>query len=928
MSVATRPKFLPRIIPLLYVLFLLFAVCLVWHELVTINEATKAVRPEESPHMEFLVENHDHALALLGISEFFSFTFCLIGALASLGALQNRTLRWTSASLFLFYGLSVAFARFIHISGIAIAGIDLFVLFALYEALGSPDMEAMVHFKSFYMSVGATNWRGLLRFLIKTIIIFAVSGIFIVTAETLLFTARIANHLFTTTDLESYLLFVTASSALACATLSVLAVLPAGVVFLFSHPKGVARGGMTYLGIALAPTIWFALVVGGIFFGIIYSTFSAEIWRLGLLGTLFVLSFIVAYLLLLTTYINFKFILKRVLPPRGDTSAYRAGDYAVYLVLAMVAVPLLPFALLDKVWPRRMRIHGAVFLAAGLLSAGALIYIAGFMNYPMLTEYSYGVQGLYSIIMIGATVCTIFILARFLGLRRSPRLMVSLPVLAVMMLSAFVAYRILDLSQNMRYIINEYAPLGRTIRALVTGTQGTRLGMDVKPEGEFRPYGSKHDYLPSDPGLEQDFVKNPPPVIYIILDAARPDKMRVFDSDSPELGGMYCYKRDTTPTLREFAREASIFTNAYAASTATSCSMKNIFSGCFATRSMTDIRTPPPFFTTDLLDAGYGRFFINYFYDDQNGVSMRAFTRSIPPDKQDLFVPVERYDEKFKVNEALEKIAAYEKEIQNLPPEKKGYFVYLHFCTTHFPWKHFVGENYYPSAAYYGETNEDLYDEATQYADLVLEHFLDGLKKIRPGDSNLPIEDFLGVRLERANPDKGSVYDRAVIIVTADHGTGLNEHGKYGGFFSYQEQFRVPLFIKIPGVAPKLITEPVTAQDIAPTIVNLVERGVKNRFDGVSLLPLLTGKETTLDREFVINICAFHDSFALIQHNRWKLIYYRDLKYYMLYDLQNDPHERHDLADEMPDKCRELIAVLERFLWQGRGTYANPLHYE
>ena len=927
MNAAARPKFPPRLIPLLYVLFLFFAVLLVWHELVTINEATQAVRPEESPHMEFLVNNHDRALALLGVVEFFSFAFCLIGALVSIGTIRKQTLRWTSAGLFVFYGLSVAFARFVHISGIAVAGVDLFVLFALYEALGSPDMQAMVHFKSFYMSVGVMNWRGLLRFITKAIIIFAVSGILIVAAETLLFTTRIAAPLFATRYFESYLVFATASSALACAALSVLVALPACVVFLYTRLKRVAAGGMAYLGIALIPTIWFAMAVGGIFYGMIYSTFGPEILRLGLLGTLFVLSFAVAYLLLLTTYMNFKFILKRILPPGDGAAAHSAGDYAVYLVLAIVAIPLLPFAMLDKIWPRKMRIHGAVFLAAGLLSAGAILYVAGFMNYPMITEYSYGVQGLYSIIMIGVAVCAIFILARFLGLRHSPGLAASVPALVVLMVSAFVAYRVLDLSQNMRYIINEYAPLGRTIRLLITGTQGTRLGMDVKPDGEFRPYGSRHDYLPSDPGLE-DFVKNPPPVIYIILDAARPDRMRIFDSDSPELGGMYCFKRDTTPVLREFAREASIFTNAYAPSTATSCSMKNIFSGCFATRCMTDISTPEPFFTNDLLAAGYGRFFINYFYDDQNGVSMRAFTRSIPRDEQKLFVPIERYEERFKVNEALEKIAAYEKEIQNLPPEKRGYFVYLHFCTTHFPWKHFIGGSYYAGAAYYGETNEDLYDEATQYADLVLGHFLEGLKQIRPGKSVLPIENFLGVQLDRGRPGADSVYDRAVIIVTADHGAGLNEHGKYAGFFSYQEQIRVPLFIKIPGVAPKIITEPVMAQDIAPTIMNLVQRGVKNRFSGVSLLPLLSGKEKTIDREYIINICAFHDSFALIQNNHWKLIYFRDRKYYMLYDLRNDPHERRNLADEKPDKCRELIAVLERFLWQGRGAYANPLHYK
>jgi arylsulfatase A-like enzyme len=908
MSILTRPRFLPRAILALYVLLLVFAVCMLWHTFVTINNETKAVEPEESPHIEFLTKHHGGDKVVLAVSAVLSFMIAAAGAVVSLGTLKQRGLRWASFWLFLLYGVMLAASRYLALSAIPFAAIVLFALYALYEAVGAPDMQAMVHFKSFFGSLREMNLRGLLRFLVKVMTIFAVSGALMLIVETLGFTIRVAYPLFSTNDFMSYGAYAAASGALACGALGTVAVVPATAVFLLSRVMSRARGGLAYLVMAIAPPIWFALATWAFFFGIIYYTFQAEITRLGLLGTLWVLSFVVGYLLLLSTYINFKFILKRLSAAEAVQYPRNAGDYALFLVIAMIALPLLPLALLDRIWPRRIRIRGWVFLLGGLVSAAVLLYLAGFMNYPMITEYSYTGQSLYSIIMIGVVACTIFMLVRFMGFRRSPRLVFGLAALVAIMGVAMAGYRVLDLSQNMRLLINEYAPLGRTTRAMVTSGQGSRLGMDTQPAGAFEPYGPKHKRLPLDPGLGRDFVKNPPPIIYIILDAARPDRMRLFDKGTLGVGEMYTYGRDTTPRLRGFAKDFSVFTNAYGASTATSASMKNIFSGCFATRCITDIVTLKPFFTNDLLDAGYGRFFINYFHDEQNGVSMKAFLRTVPQDKRELFAPIMYYDEKFKVKEALDDLTAYEKEIANLPPEKRGYFMYLHFCTTHFPWKHFVGENYYPGAAYYGESNEDLYDETMQYADIVVGHFLDGLKEMK-------------------YPDNTTLYDKAVIIISADHGTGLNEHGKYAGFFSYQEQIRVPLLIKIPGVTPRIIAEPSGAHDIAPTIVNLVRRDVENRFDGVSLLPLLTGSDTKIDREFLVNIDAFHDSFAVIQNNRWKLIYHRDRKYYMLFDLQNDPYERHNLSDEMPDKCAELIGVLERFLWQGRDSYANPLYY-
>jgi arylsulfatase A-like enzyme len=132
----------------------------------------------------------------------------------------------------------------------------------------------------------------------------------------------------------------------------------------------------------------------------------------------------------------------------------------------------------------------------------------------------------------------------------------------------------------------------------------------------------------------------------------------------------------------------------------------------------------------------------------------------------------------------------------------------------------------------------------------------------------------------------------------------------------------------VPGVKPRVVDAPFSGVDLAPTIMNLFQRGAPNRFNGISFLPLMTGKENSVDRDYIINICFLHDSYAVIEGNRWKLIYNRDHAYYMLYDLKEDPRETRSVADQYPERCAEMIKALERFLWEGRDTYANPKHYE
>lgn len=68
------------------------------------------------------------------------------------------------------------------------------------------------------------------------------------------------------------------------------------------------------------------------------------------------------------------------------------------------------------------------------------------------------------------------------------------------------------------------------------------------------------------------------------------------------------------------------------------------------------------------------------------------------------------------------------------------------------------------------------------------------------------------------------VLDRTVLILTADHGEQFGEHGEFGhGLSLHDEEIRVPLLIRAPGLAPEglVVPDAVSLRDLAATAIDL-----------------------------------------------------------------------------------------------------------
>ena len=92
------------------------------------------------------------------------------------------------------------------------------------------------------------------------------------------------------------------------------------------------------------------------------------------------------------------------------------------------------------------------------------------------------------------------------------------------------------------------------------------------------------------------------------------------------------------------------------------------------------------------------------------------------------------------------------------------------------------------------------------------------------------------------------LYDRALIVFTADHGESFGERGvtmKHGDDV-FQENVHVPLLVKLPGArpagAPRVTAAAVSLTDLAPTTLDMIGLPVLSGLDGVSFRSLLDGR--------------------------------------------------------------------------------------
>jgi choline-sulfatase len=138
-----------------------------------------------------------------------------------------------------------------------------------------------------------------------------------------------------------------------------------------------------------------------------------------------------------------------------------------------------------------------------------------------------------------------------------------------------------------------------------------------------------------------------------------------------------------------------------------------------------------------------------------------------------------------------------------------------------------------------------------------------------------------------------------LVLFTADHGELLGERGLWYKMSFLEGSARIPLIARAPGLAPRRVREPVSQLDLAPTLAALAGApAAEAGFEGTSLAGALAGTSAG-PAEALGEYLAEGVSAPMVMIRRGRHKYIRcpgdpDL----LYDLEADPLELHNLAED------------------------------
>ena len=194
------------------------------------------------------------------------------------------------------------------------------------------------------------------------------------------------------------------------------------------------------------------------------------------------------------------------------------------------------------------------------------------------------------------------------------------------------------------------------------------------------------------------------------------------------------------------------------------------------------------------------------------------------------------------------------------------------------------------------------------------------------------IDDEVGLILETL--EETGQADNTIIIFVSDHGDQLLEHGIVDKNVFFESSVHVPFMISYPGkIKPAGYDDLIESIDLLPTLFEMIGLEEPYNNQGQSLLPLIGNSKNNYNPkecvfsenvlpEVFLNLFNFekgkgvmdvrHPDGKMARTKKWKYNYYPK-GYEELYDLENDPDELNNLADNA-DYSQAKLEMKERMM--------------
>jgi arylsulfatase A-like enzyme/tetratricopeptide (TPR) repeat protein len=363
----------------------------------------------------------------------------------------------------------------------------------------------------------------------------------------------------------------------------------------------------------------------------------------------------------------------------------------------------------------------------------------------------------------------------------------------------------------------------------------------------------------------------PPNVLLITIDTVRADRI-----------GAYGYAKGSTPTFDRLAREGVRFADATTQAPLTGPAHAALLTGVYPARFgiRDNATTPLPDEATTIAEVfkarGYqtGGFIGAFIVDAQYGFAQGfdTFDASFPKFNAGMKLQARR-----RGGDVVDAAVRWLGMAADRP-----FFAWVHLYDAHAP--------YEPPPPYRGRFSAAPYDGAVAYLDAC------------------------AGRLVAALEQSGRL-DRTIVVVVADHGEGLGEHGEHEhGLFLYDAVLHVPWIMRLPGHRwdGTIVKDQVRTIDVMPTVAELAGAVISGSIDGESVVGLIRG-DTRRDTP-----PSYAETYYPKRHFGWSELTsvrigdwkYIDAPRAELYDLRKDPGERQTVLDARPALVKGLAAEL------------------
>jgi arylsulfatase A-like enzyme len=168
---------------------------------------------------------------------------------------------------------------------------------------------------------------------------------------------------------------------------------------------------------------------------------------------------------------------------------------------------------------------------------------------------------------------------------------------------------------------------------------------------------------------------------------------------------------------------------------------------------------------------------------------------------------------------------------------------------------------------------------------------------------------------------------KAIVVLTADHGEQLHEHGMWDhGNSLYDEELHVPLIVRLPGGrnGGRKVSEVVSLIDVMPTLVKLAGAAAVDGVQGRDLSPAFEPGGAIESVASFATAVKWKPALRSVRTERYKLIKNADRSRTELYDVEADPRETAAISNDAAALAQvDALLTAQNSRNQKRGTLAG-----